>query len=110
MIDGFKPYAATKDSGVECLGKVPSHWEVQRLGRLGTLSKGNGGSKDDEVEHGISCIRYGDLYTTHQHFIKGSRSFISEESAYGYTSIQFGMFFLLPLVRRYQKLASLPLT
>ncbi|MCY4584057.1 MAG: restriction endonuclease subunit S, partial [Chloroflexi bacterium] len=78
------------DSGVECLGKVPSHWEVHRLGRLGTLSKGNGGSKDDEVEHGIPCIRYGDLYTTHQYFIKGSRSFISEESAYRYTSIHFG--------------------
>ena len=90
MIDGLKPYAAMKDSGVEYLGKVPSHWEVQRLGRLGSLLKGNGGSKDDEVEHGIPCVRYGDLYTTYQYFIKGIRSFISEESACRYTSIQFG--------------------
>ena len=90
MIDGLKPYATMKDSGVECLEEVPDHWEVQQLGRLGTLLKGNGGSKDDEVKHGISCIRYGDLYTTHQHFIKGSRSFISEDSACKYTAIQFG--------------------
>ncbi|MCY3791633.1 MAG: restriction endonuclease subunit S [Gemmatimonadetes bacterium] len=79
-----------RDSGVECLGKVPNHWEVWRLGRLGSLLKGNGGSKDDEVEYGIPCIRYGDLYTTHQHFIEESRSFISEESACRYTSVQFG--------------------
>jgi type I restriction enzyme, S subunit len=28
MIDGLKPYAAMKDSGVTWLGKVPSHWPV----------------------------------------------------------------------------------
>jgi type I restriction enzyme S subunit len=32
MIDGAKPYAATKDSGVPWLGAVPAHWE-QRPGR-----------------------------------------------------------------------------
>ena len=31
MIDGLKPYPAMKDSGVPWLGKVPEHWEVQRL-------------------------------------------------------------------------------
>jgi type I restriction enzyme S subunit len=29
MIDGLKPYQATKDSGVTWLGQVPEHWEVQ---------------------------------------------------------------------------------
>lgn len=27
----FKPYPAYKDSGVEWLGKIPSHWDVKRL-------------------------------------------------------------------------------
>lgn len=31
MIDGLKPYAEMKDSGVEWLDAVPAHWEVRRL-------------------------------------------------------------------------------
>lgn len=27
----MKPYPAYKDSGVEWLGEVPTHWEVKRL-------------------------------------------------------------------------------
>ncbi|MCS1407244.1 MAG: hypothetical protein M2R45_00401 [Verrucomicrobia subdivision 3 bacterium] len=42
------PYPAYKDSGVEWLGNVPTHWEVRRLGQIGTFSKGGGGNKEDE--------------------------------------------------------------
>jgi len=38
MIDGLKPYAAYKNSGVPWLGKVPEHWEVRRLKRIARLS------------------------------------------------------------------------
>ena len=31
MIDGFKPYPVTKDSGSEWLADVPAHWEVRKL-------------------------------------------------------------------------------
>ncbi len=31
MIADSKPYPAMKDSGVECLGEVPEHWEVAKL-------------------------------------------------------------------------------
>ena len=31
MTNQLRPYAAYKDSGVSWLGKVPAHWEVQRL-------------------------------------------------------------------------------
>lgn len=34
MIDGLKPYAEMKDSGVEWLGEVPEHWEVKRAKSL----------------------------------------------------------------------------
>ena len=49
MIHDLKHYPATKDSGVPWLGAVPEHWEVRRLGQVGRLSKGNGGSKEDEA-------------------------------------------------------------
>ena len=30
VIDGLKPYADYKDSGLPWLGQVPGHWEVRR--------------------------------------------------------------------------------
>ncbi len=86
----FPHYPAYKDSGVEWLGEVPEHWPVMRLGQIGRLSKGNGGTKQDESDSGVPCVRYGDLYTTHNHFIRETRSFVSEESAVRYTPIQYG--------------------
>lgn len=31
MIDGLKPYADYKDSGLPWLGQVPAHWEIRRI-------------------------------------------------------------------------------
>lgn len=83
-------YAETRDSRVEWLGHVPAHWEVRRLGQIGTFNKGRGGNKDDEAASGVPCVRYGDLYTTHEYFIHGSRSAIPERLASEYTPIRFG--------------------
>lgn len=91
MIASFKCYPRMKDSGVRWLGEVPAHWAVRRLARIGRLSKGRGGTKDDEVAAGgVPCVRYGDLYTTHDSFIRRSRSFISPDKAAEYTAIRFG--------------------
>ena len=90
MTRDLKPYPKLKDSGNESLGSVPEHWEVRRLGQVGTFSKGNGGNKEDEVATGIPCVRYGDLYTSHQCFIRKSRACVSSERAKVYTPIKFG--------------------
>ena len=87
---GLDPNVKLKPSGVEWLGEVPEHWEVVQLGRIGSFSKGSGGTKDDEVPKGIPCIRYGDLYTTHKFFIDHTKSFIPEEKLNQYTSIKKG--------------------
>jgi type I restriction enzyme S subunit len=34
MIDGLRPYAETKPTGLPWLGDVPAHWDVRRNGRL----------------------------------------------------------------------------
>lgn len=44
---------------------LPSGWNVVRLGDVCDFYKGKGISKDDISENGISCIRYGELYTTY---------------------------------------------
>ena len=90
MIADLKPYPAMKDSGVGWLGDVPDHWEVRRLGQIGRFSKGNGGNKEDGASVGVPCIRYGDLYTTHTHFILKSQTFVSMAKAKDYTPITFG--------------------
>lgn len=87
---GLDPDVPLKPSGVEWLGDVPEHWEVRQLGRIGQFSKGHGGTKKDEVDDGISCIRYGDLYMHHKFFIRKSRFCVTQERAIDYTPIQYG--------------------
>ena len=86
----LKPYPEMKDTGMECLGPIPRHWEVTSLGRFGSFSTGRGGSKLDEDSTGVPCIRYGDLYTTHRRFVVESKSFVPRIEARKYTSIRFG--------------------
>lgn len=46
----MKRYAKYKDSGVAWIGEVPSDWNVNRLGYLGTLSAGGVDKKTVEGE------------------------------------------------------------
>ncbi|HIM28621.1 MAG TPA: hypothetical protein EYG57_03585, partial [Planctomycetes bacterium] len=87
---GLDPDVPLKDSGVEWLGEVPEHWEISQLGRIGTLSKGNGGTKGDEVAEGVPCVRYGDLYTQHRFFVDETKACVSRDRASDYTPIQYG--------------------
>jgi len=79
-----------KDSGVKWLGDVPEHWEILRLAYVGSLSKGNGGTKADDADDGVPCIRYGDLYTTYDLMVRKIKKFIDPKSIFNYTSIQYG--------------------
>ncbi len=85
-----RSYRRYRDSGVEWLGEVPAHWELKLLGLMGSFFKGSGGTKEDEVEDGVPCVRYGDIYTQHQYFIRETRADITEESAANYTPIRYG--------------------
>lgn len=90
MNTDLKRYPEMKETGMECLGRVPKHWEVSPLGRFGSFSTGRGGNKRDEDPAGIPCVHYGDLYTTHRRFVMESRSLVAREKARDYTSIRFG--------------------
>ena len=90
MISDPNRYSTMRDSSVGWIGEIPAHWKVRQLGRVGRLSRGNGGNKGDESRVGIPCIRYGDLYTTHESFILKSRSFVPTAKATAHTPIKFG--------------------
>jgi type I restriction enzyme S subunit len=62
MIDDLKPYPAMKDCDVPWLGAMPSHWEIQRNGRLFGLRKDVGFPKLPILEVSIrSGVRRRDL-------------------------------------------------
>ena len=86
----MKRYPKYKNSGVEWLGKVPEHWDPVKIARLGRLTKANGGSKEDNVDSGIPCIRYGELYTTYEYVIRKSRTYIGADCLSAYTPIHHG--------------------
>jgi type I restriction enzyme S subunit len=56
-------------------------WEVKRLGDVGAFSKGKGIRKDEVVSDGLPCIRYGEIYTRHNDYVKGFYSFIPSQVA-----------------------------
>ena len=89
-MNNLKTYSKYKDTEVPELGRIPEHWETIRLRQMGSFSKGSGGTKEDEVDHGVPCIRYGDLYTYHKYFITKSRSFLTPQRAEEYTPIEKG--------------------
>lgn len=61
--------------------EIPSDWSITNLGELGTFSKGKGILKVQVILEGLPCIRYGEIYTTHDFIIKSFKSFISEDVA-----------------------------
>lgn len=67
-------YSEYKDSGVKWLGEIPSHWEVQRLGKLCKFSKGLQFTKADLTDSGVPVVSYGQVHAKYN-----SRTHLSRE-------------------------------
>lgn len=68
-------------TGQKRLPGFHGEWKVKRLGDLGAFLKGSGVKKDESQSGTLSCIRYGEIYTRHNNYIKKFYSFISAEVA-----------------------------
>lgn len=77
-------------AGDAWIGELPPTWTVSRLGALGGLQKGSGGSKEDNRDSGVAVVRYGELYTTFDKVIREPRSFISPDDSSRYTALPTG--------------------
>lgn len=62
-------------------GIIPEDWEIMRLKDIGNFSKGCGISRLEANSGHIPCVRYGEIYTSHDIYIKKFYSFISEDIA-----------------------------
>lgn len=56
-------------------------WLKTKLGTLGTFLKGSGVRKDESLSGDLPCVRYGEIYTKHNDYIKTFHSRISSEVA-----------------------------
>jgi len=65
-------------------------WEVKRLGETGTFLKGNGVKKDEANSGDLPCIRYGEIYTHHNDYIRSFNSWISSAVATTATKLRQG--------------------
>jgi type I restriction enzyme S subunit len=65
-------------------------WANARLGDLGTFLKGSGVRKDEARSGDLPCVRYGELYTHHNDYIRSFYSWISAEVASGATRLVLG--------------------
>lgn len=68
-------------TGKKRLPGFSGEWEVKRLGELGSFLKGSGVRKDESLSGDLACIRYGEIYTKHNDYIKVFHSWISPEVA-----------------------------
>jgi type I restriction enzyme, S subunit len=58
----FKPYPASKDSGVEWLGEIPAHWEVKRLKTVASVQLSNVDKKTLAGQEAVRLCNYVDVY------------------------------------------------
>ncbi len=65
-------------------------WEVKRLGELGRFLKGSGVKKNETQSGDLPCIRYGEIYTHHDDYVRSFNSWISRAVADTATPLRRG--------------------
>ncbi|MDE0441448.1 MAG: restriction endonuclease subunit S [Gammaproteobacteria bacterium] len=74
-MNDLRPYRQMKDSGVECLGDVPAHWEVRRLRNLVEMRASNVDKHVRDDEKAVRLCNYVDVYN-HDH-IRSDMNFMA---------------------------------
>lgn len=77
-------------SGRTRLPGFRGEWQVKRLGDVGAFLKGSGVKKDQAQSGDLPCIRYGEIYTHHNDYIRSFNSWISPHVAATATKLKQG--------------------
>jgi type I restriction enzyme S subunit len=77
-------------TGEQRLPGFSGKWKRCLLSELGYFSKGKGIKKDELVPDGKACVRYGEIYTRHNDYVREFHSFISDEVASGSQRLRKG--------------------
>lgn len=65
-------------------------WKTKRIRDLGQFLKGSGVSRETAQSGPLACVRYGEIYTTHNNFIREFQSWISEEVSKSAVRLEYG--------------------
>lgn len=65
-------------------------WESRKLEEVGRFLKGSGVAKHESLSGGIRCVRYGELYTRHDDYIREFHSWIPRTVADSATQLAKG--------------------
>ena len=71
-------YAEYRESGVEWIGEIPSHWDAKRLASFGSFYKGKSITKGDLRVTGQPCILYSQIYTSYDRITVEVGSYIEQ--------------------------------
>lgn len=66
---------------VTSIGLIPEDWDAKSLSQIGVFSKGKGVTRANAQSGDIPCVRYGEIYTSHNDYIRAFYSHISPEIA-----------------------------
>ena len=58
---------------------MKSGWAIKKLGELGTIVRGKGIRRNETVDRGLPCIRYGEIYTSYNYILDCPHSFVSKD-------------------------------
>lgn len=93
---GLNPNTSMKNSFIESIGYIPSHWSTKRAKYIATsMIKGYGITKEEVLDDGdIQCVRYGEIYTKYdgaftKAYSRTNRSIIASPQYLGYGDILF---------------------
>ncbi len=62
VVKGLEPNVEMKDSGIECIGKIPKHWDIRKLRLFARIQPSNVNKKTIEGEAIIHLCNYTDVY------------------------------------------------
>lgn len=73
---GLDKNVKLKDSGIEWIGMIPKHWEVERLKYLGDIETSSVNKKTEEDESLVKLVNYTDVYNNPNNEIWNSEYFM----------------------------------
>ena len=69
---------------------MKSGWAIKKLGELGTIVRGKGIRRNETVDRGLPCIRYGEIYTSYNYILDCPHSFVSKDGFARWPKIKEG--------------------
>lgn len=72
----MKKYDSYKDSGIDWIGEIPSHWKEYKLGVIGRFSSSGIDKKIIEDEPHVMIINYTDVYGNKEMILNSEKEYM----------------------------------